>query len=138
MHDFSVGARVLYFVGGSSVLPTGGVEMESWLLALEGHYVLDLDSVLIEPGLLLGIASRSTQGLPAFADQNGSGFVPGSQDSTAIGLYLAPGVNVVVPLSLVSRELDPFFVGGDLRLDLVFGSGVTANLQLLAQIGVQF
>jgi hypothetical protein len=34
-------------------------------------------------------------------------------------LYLAPGVNVVVPLFIASPDLEMFFVGGDLRFDVV-------------------
>jgi hypothetical protein len=136
--EFTLAARIMYYVGGSSELPTGGVEMHSWFMALEGSYVLDLNPILIQPGLALGIATRATRGVPAFTTLSGTAAISGNQDHTAVGLYLAPGVNVVVPLSVASPDLEMFFVGGDLRFDLVFGSGVSANLQVLAQVGLRF
>jgi hypothetical protein len=135
---FALGARLLYFVGGSSELPTGNVELHTWLAALEGSWVFNLEPILIQPGLLLGIATRATRGLPAFTDAGGQGSVAGTQNHTAVGMYVAPGVNVVVPLGLASQDLDRFFVGGDLRFDLVFGDSVSANLQVLAQVGLNF
>jgi hypothetical protein len=135
---FALGARLMYFVGGSSELPTGNVELNTWLAALEGSWVFDLQPILIQPGLLLGIATRSTHGLPAYTDTGGQGAVAGTQNHTAVGMYVAPGVNVVVPLGLASHDMDRFFVGGDLRFDLVFGDSVSANLQVLAQVGLNF
>jgi hypothetical protein len=138
MRQLALGARVLYFVGGSSELPTGKVGMTSWLIAAEASYVIDLQPILLEPGVVLGIAARNVDGRPAFTDISGQSFVPGSQDSRRFGLYLAPGVALIVPLSLLDRTLDRFFVGGDARLDLVFGHGVSGNVQLLAQLGLRF
>jgi hypothetical protein len=135
---FALGARLIYFVGGSSELPTGNVELNTWLAALEGSWVFNLEPILIQPGLLLGIATRATRGLPASTDTGGQGAVAGTQNHTAVGMYVAPGVNVVVPLGLASQDLDMFFVGGDLRFDLVFGDSVSANLQVLAQVGLNF
>jgi hypothetical protein len=134
--DFTLGARIVYFVGGSSELPTGSVDMHTWLVALEGSYAFDLNPILIEPGLLLGLAVRSTRGLPATTDA--TTLVAGSESRSAVGMYVSPGVNVVVPLSMISPDLGSWFVGGDLRLDLVFGDQVSSNLQVLAQVGLNF
>jgi hypothetical protein len=134
--DFTLGARIVYFVGGSSELPTGSVDMHTWLVALEGSYAFDLNPILIKPGLLLGLAVRSTRGLPATTDA--ITLVAGSVSHSAVGMYVSPGVNVVVPLSLISPDLGTWFVGGDLRLDLVFGNQVSSNLQVLGQVGLNF
>jgi len=135
--EFAFGARVLYFVGGASELPTGKIDMTSWLLSTEASYVLDLDPVLVEPGVLVGVSARNVAGRPAFTGTMGQAFVPGSQNQALVGVYIAPGVNVVVPLSIIGRELAPFFLGADARLDVVFVRGVSSNVQLLVQGGLR-
>jgi hypothetical protein len=139
LHDeWSVGARALFFVGGSSDLPTGRFEMSSWLLAVEGAYVVDFAPVLVQPGLALGIMQRDQNGPPAATLANGSGFIPGSQSRTRTGLYVAPGATVTLPLGAVSPKLDLLFVAADGRIDFVFGNGVTGNLQLSLIAGLHF
>ena len=138
LRSWAVGARMVYFAGGSSVLPTGRVSMQSWLLALEGAYVLQLDPLIIQPGILLGLHVREIDNRLISVDLPGPDLAPGRQNKTQLGLYLAPGVNIVLPLGNFSGELDYLFVGADLRVDLVLGSGVTGNLQLLFQGGVRF
>jgi hypothetical protein len=138
LEQLVVGGRVLYFVGGSSELPNGEISMQSWLIAAEAAYPLELDGVEFQFGLALGVMVRDIDGRPGFIGETGAGFVPGSQDQTQAGLYFAPGANVLFPLSIVSRELEMLFLGGDTRFDLVFGSGVSANVQLLLQGGIRF
>jgi hypothetical protein len=137
LDELALGARVLYFVGGASDLPTGKVDMTSWLIAGEASYVLDLDPVLVQPGMLLGVASRDVGGRPAFTNATDQSFVPGSQNHTLFGLYLAPGVGVIVPLSIIERDLAAFFLGADARLDLMFFGRLSSNVQLLVQGGLR-
>jgi hypothetical protein len=127
---------MLYFVGGSVELPSDDVAMQSWLLAAEAAYALELDPVSIEPGLALGLYVRETnyRGYASFTDEP-TFSVP---DSTRLFFYLAPGVNVSVPLSVVTPALAPLTVGADVRLDLAFGKHVTSNIQLLLQVGLRF
>jgi hypothetical protein len=134
---WAVGARVLYFVGGSSELPVGRVSMQTWLLAVEGAYVLRLDPLLIQPGLALGLHMRQIdERVLDLPDMEGA--VARNQNRTQVGLYLAPGVNIALPLGNLARELDYLIAGMDVRLDLAFGSRVTSNLQLLLLAGVRF
>ena len=135
---WTVGARVQYFVGGSSDLPTGRVSMLSWVLALEGSYMLRLDPLLIQPGVLLGLHVREIDKRPSVIALPAPDFAPGSQNDTQVGLYIAPGVSVTVPLGVLARELERVYFGLDMRLDLAFGSRATANLQLMFQAGVRF
>jgi hypothetical protein len=132
-----VGARTLYFVGGHAELPTGTVEMSSWLLALEGAYTLELDPITLEPGLAIGYAERDRGGPPLVANGT-AGYIPGSQHHVLSGFYLAPGVSGYLPLGELDRELEPLFIGIDARFDLVFSSTMTANLQLLFELGLRF
>jgi hypothetical protein len=132
-----VGARMLYFVGGRAELPTGSVEMSSWLIAAEAAYVLDVSPITLEPGLALGFTERDRSGPPLFASDTAA-YIPGSQHHVRTGLYLAPGFAAYLPLGELSGELEPLFAGFDARFDLVFGSGVTANLQLLVELGLRF
>jgi hypothetical protein len=139
LHDeWSVGARALFFVGGSSDLPTGRVASSSWLLAVEGAYVIDFAPVLVQPGLALGIMQRDQRGPPVSTLANGSGFIPGSQSGTRTGLYVAPGATVTLPLGAISPQLDRVFVAADGRLDFVFGSRLSGNLQLSLLAGIRF
>jgi hypothetical protein len=134
--SWAIGARMLYFVGGSVELPSNEVAMQSWLLAAEAAYALELDPISIEPGIVMGLFVRETnyRGFGSFTDEP-SVTVP---DSTRLFFYFAPGVNVSVPLSVASAALDPLSLGADVRLDLAFGKHVTSNIQLLLQVGLRF
>lgn len=132
-----VGARTLYFVGGHSEVPTGTVEMSSWLMAVEGAYAIDLAPITLEPGLALGFFERDRGGPPLFASQSAS-YIPGSQHHVLTGFYLAPGISGYLPLGELDHDLDLLFVGLDARFDLVFSSSVGANLQLLFELGLRF
>jgi hypothetical protein len=135
--EFSAGGRFLYYVGGSGPIPNGEVAMSSWILAAEGTYVFPLAGVLLEPGLALGLSGRAIEARTPLADAEG-GFVPGSQNRTDVGFYLAPGVAVCLPLSLMFPDLEQFFIGADARLGMVLGHGVSGSFELLAQGGVRF
>ena len=39
---------------------------------------------------------------------------------------------------MFARELDPFFIGGDARVGLVFGERVSSSIELMAQGGLRF
>lgn len=136
--EWSLGARLLYFVGGSVELPSVEVSMQSWLLALEGAYVAQLDAVTIQPGLALGLHQRETDSRESFLSPASEPTLIAPANSSRFGLYVAPGVNVSVPLALATPALEPFNLGADVRLDLVFGEHVSSNLQLLVQAGVLF
>lgn len=136
--QWAIGARMLYFVGGSVELPSDDVAMQSWLLAAEAAYALELDPVSIEPGLAMGLYVRETnyRGYASFTDTDTPTLsIP---DSTRLFFYLAPGVNVSVPLAVASPALAPLSLGADVRLDLAFGKRVTSNIQLLLQVGLRF
>ena len=135
---WSLGARLLYFVGGSVELPTHDVVMQSWLLAAEGAYVLDLDPLTIQPGVALGLYIRETnyRGFAPFITEDPTHVT--QPDTTRLFLYLAPGLNVSLPLSAVTPALAPLTVGADVRLDVGFGRRVTSSIQLLGQLGLRF
>jgi hypothetical protein len=128
---------MLYFVGGSVELPTSEVAMQSWLLAAEAAYVLELDPLVVQPGIAAGLFVRETnyRGFESFTAEPTSLNVP---DSTRFFFYFAPGVNVSVPLARATPALAPLSVGADVRLDLAFGKRVSSNIQLLAQAGLRF
>ncbi len=134
----AVGGRFIYSVGGSASLTTGEVAMSTWLLAAEASFVVPLRSVILQPGLALGLSARATAGRTAFVDGRSGGFVPGSDDDEDVGLYLAPGVALTVPLSTFSRDLEPFFFGGDARVGLVVGDRLSGSLEIMAQLGLRF
>ena len=138
LEPWAFGARLVYFVGGSSDLPTGRISMQSWVLAAEGAYVMRLHPVIIQPGLLFGLHVREIDNRLISVDLPSPDLAPGRQNKTQVGLYLAPGVNVMLPLSVFSSDLDYLFAGADVRLDLALGSRVTGNLQLLFQAGLRF
>lgn len=135
--QLSLGARMLYFVGGSVELPTSDLAMQSWLLAAEGAYVIALDQLVIQPGIALGLHVREID-YRGFAGVVGGPEMLIPPDSTRLGLYVAPGVNFAVPLESASPSLAPLIVGADVRLDLAFGRSVTSNIQLLVLAGFQF
>jgi hypothetical protein len=134
---WSLGARMLYFVGGSVELPTSDLAMQSWLIAAEGAYVIALDQVLIQPGIALGLHVREID-YRGFAGVIGGPEMLIPPDTTRLGLYVAPGVNVSVPLGQAAPSLAPLIVGADVRLDLAFGRSVTSNIQLLVLAGFRF
>jgi hypothetical protein len=135
--EWSLGARMLYFVGGSVELPTSELAMQSWLLAAEAAYTLELDPLIVQPGIAAGLYVRETnyRGFESFSVQPTSLNVP---DSTRLFFYIAPGVNVSVPLASATPALAPLSVGADVRLDLALGKRVSSNIQLLAQAGLRF
>jgi hypothetical protein len=136
--ELAVGGRFLYFVGGSASLPTGEIAMSSWLLAAEAAYVFPVAHMYLEPGLALGLSGRSIESRLLVADNEEPGFVPGSNDHSEVGFYVAPGLAWCVPLSLMSPDLDQFFVGADVRLGMVFGDGVSGSLELMFEGGLRF
>lgn len=136
--SWSLGARLLYFVGGSVELPIHDVVMQSWLIAAEGAYVLDLAPITLQPGIALGLYARETnyRGYAPFITSDPTSIAP--PDTTRLFLYVAPGLNVSMPLSVASPALSPLTVGADVRLDLGFGRRVTGSIQLLGQLGLRF
>jgi hypothetical protein len=136
--DVVVGARFLYFIGGSAALPTGEISMSSWQLAAEAAYIVPLtDTIDLEPGILLGVNVLSVRGpRTASLESAGSGFVPGSTASTEAALYLAPGAAIRIPIDI--PDVDGFFVGGDARFGLQFRHLVGASIELMGQAGIRF
>lgn len=134
-----VGARFLYFIGGSTALPTGEISMSSWQLAAEAAYIVPLtDTIDLEPGILLGMNVLSVRGpRTAFLEGDGSGFVPGSREQTEAAFYFAPGAAVRIPIDL-SPDIERFFVGGDARLGFQFRDVVGTSIELMGQAGIRF
>lgn len=137
--ELVVGARFVYFLGGSAVLPTGELSMSSWLLAAEVAYVVPITDIIeIEPGFLLGLNALSVSGNGrAFLEGMGSGFVPGSADDTDHALYFAPGVALRVPIEPI-RDFKGLFVGADARLGLMFRHVVGTSIEIMGQGGIRF
>jgi hypothetical protein len=137
--DVVLGARFLYFIGGSTALPTGEVSMSSWQLAAEAAYIVPLtDTIDLEPGILLGMNVLTVRGpRTPFLEGEGSGFVPGSRAQTEAAIYFAPGAAVRVPIDL-SPDVEGFFVGGDARLGFQFRNVVGTSIELMGQAGVRF
>ncbi len=125
-----IGGRFMYYFGDSSALPTGNLAMKSWLIAAEGGYDLALGRFTLRPGIALGVVSRIIDGPPAFIG-GGLGAIPNSSSDTQVGLYVAPGVSLILPL-------DRFFIGADARLHFAFGDRVSGGLELLANGGMTF
>jgi hypothetical protein len=136
--SWAVGARLLYFVGGSVELPSSELSMQSWLLAAEGSYVIRLDPVTIQPGLVVGLHVRESDSRTTFIGTMEEPIDLTPPSNVRPGFYVAPGFNVSVPLSIASESLAPLHVGGDVRVDFAFGKQVTSNLQALLQLGVSF
>jgi hypothetical protein len=136
--ELAVGARFLYYVGGSAALPAGDISMSSWLLAAEAAYGFPIHGMLLEPGLVLGISARTVDGRAPFVDGRAGGFVTGNEDRTDVGFYLAPGASLAIPLAIFSPDLEPFFVGGDARIGFVFADEVSGSFELMAQAGLRF
>jgi hypothetical protein len=134
--EWAVGARMLYFVGGSVELPSSEVAMQSWLLAAEASYIWDLQTLLVQPGVALGLYMREAnyRGIATFTEATASV----APDTLRPYFYLAPGVNVAVPLAQLTPALAPLNVGADARWDLAFGKRVSSNIQLLLQLGLRF
>jgi hypothetical protein len=131
MDKLTVGGRFVNYVGSTSAVPTGSLSMSAWLLAAEASYdLLELGPVTLQPGVALGIASRSVDGPPLVG--GAGGFVPGVGDATHTGLYLAPGATAIMPL------LDMFFVGADMRLGFIIGDEFSGDFELLLTGGARF
>lgn len=133
-----VGGRFLYFIGGSSTLPTGEISMSSWQLAAEAAYVVPLtDTIDLEPGVVIGMNVLAVRGpRTAFLEAEGSGFVPGSSQRTEAALYFAPGAAIRIPIKV--PDVDNFFVGGDARLGFQFRDAVGTSIELMGQTGMRF
>ncbi|HKU44512.1 MAG TPA: outer membrane beta-barrel protein [Polyangiales bacterium] len=135
--ELAVGGRFVYYVGGSSELPTGEVSMSSWVFAADAAYVLPISGMLLEPGIALGLTGRSIDGRAAFVTTD-TGFIAGSAEDTQVSFYVAPGASLCVPMSLVAEGLDQLFFGADVRLVMAFGHGVSGAIELMAQGGLRF
>jgi len=137
--ELVVGARFMYFFGGSTALPTGKLSMTSWNLAADAAVVVPLAYAIdLEPGILLGVNSLTVKGRSmAFLEGEGSGFVGGSVDGTEYALYVAPGAALRV-------GIEPFpgfkglFAGADVRLGLMFRDLVSASIEIMGQAGLRF
>jgi hypothetical protein len=124
--DFKLYAGVYfnYYIGSSKTGDTAatGIEQEttsSYMhYGLEAGYDAEIGPVQIRPSLQLGLAM-------ALSDVEN----PGTTDSY-VDVMLGPGVTVVHPI-------DDFFIGGDLRAQIVTGDGVSA-VTLAATGGMRF
>lgn len=123
-----LGARFVFYLG-ESVESTSGFGMNFstsihiWELGVEGGYDLALaDKLSLRPELGLGLANSS-------ASSTASGV---SASASSTDLYLAPGASVLYDVN------DDFYVGGDARLQVVFGDSTVKALIILANGGMHF
>lgn len=121
-----VGLRYMYFLGstessdGSRGSPPAEVSANYMHIVAEAGYDLWAADLIIRPSVLIGaaMALRELKGV-------------GSTESQTTGdLMLGPGFAVVYPM-------DQFFLGGDLRGNLVMGDGVS-GVGLLVTGGARF
>lgn len=119
-----LGARFVYYLGDSQTIPTGlgthiSVDVNIWELGVEGGYDIAMDKLHIRPGLGLGIASASSSAA--------------GTSTSDMYLYVAPGAALLYDVS------DSFFVGAEVRLQLVFADpDMIKALILLANAGMRF
>ncbi|MFI5307036.1 MAG: hypothetical protein ACHQ53_06785 [Polyangiales bacterium] len=131
-----IGARFVYYLGKSQDIPgLGSVSYNVWELGVEGGYDLGVaDKLTVRPMLGLGLAdfgySAKITGIPGGV----TGAPIASNGSSSSGyLFVAPGVAALYDVS------DSFFLGVDMRLQLVFSSGsMTEALIFLANGGMRF
>lgn len=123
-----LGARFVYYLGESE--EAGGVEVSANIieLGIEGGYDIPVGPVIIRPGLGLGLAIASVS-----ADVPSILGTAGAIDETYTNPYLALGASVLYDVT------DQFFIGGDMRLQFVFGdNGDGTALIILANGGMRF
>jgi len=123
-----LGARFVYYLGESEEVLGAEFSANLWELGIEGGYDIPVGPVIIRPGLGLGIANVSidVEASPLVAAAGG-----GSASET--NPYLALGGSVLYDID------EQFFVGGDMRLQFVFGDGGDGTaLIILANGGMRF
>jgi hypothetical protein len=123
-----LGARFVYYVGESE--EAGGLESSAniWELGIEGGYDIPAGPVIIRPGIGLGIANFSVEA--EVPDPFGTGTT--TVDASETELYIALGGSVLYDID------EQFFVGGDMRLQLVFAEETVKSLIILANGGMRF
>jgi hypothetical protein len=123
-----LGARFVYYLGESE--EAGGFEASSniWELGIEGGYDLAAGPVIIRPGVGLGLANFSVSA--EFPDPFGTGTT--TVDESEMYLYLALGCSVLYDID------DTFFIGGDLRFQIVMADESANALIILANGGMRF
>jgi len=128
---FFLGARFLYYFGGSDPLPTGEISMSTWLAGAEGGYDFKLAELILRPSLVLGVVARSVGQPPTFTSASTGGFIGGSgQSSPQWAFYAAPGATLLLPISLL-------YVGADFRVPLAIGDRTYVAMDILGTIGVR-
>lgn len=133
--EFYAGGRFMYYFGGSAELPTGNFSMESWQLAAELGYLLDLsDDLRLRPGVVFGAAIQTQTG-PTPVAGPGVGAIAGSGDDTAAVTYLAPGAALQWTLGDLMPAPAPLYLGTDARFSFQLGNRTRPALELLATIG---
>lgn len=123
-----LGARFVYYLGESE--EAGGFEASTniWELGIEGGYDVAAGPVIIRPGVGLGLANFSVSAeLP---DPFGTGTT--TIDESEMYLYLALGGSVLYDID------DTFFIGGDLRFQIVLADESANALIILANGGMRF
>jgi hypothetical protein len=120
-----LGARFVYYVGETEEI--GPVELSTnvWELGIEGGYDLPAGPVIIRPGLGLGIASYSFEGVGIAGPSD-------TVETSETELYIALGASVLYDIN------EQFFVGGDMRLQLVFAEETVKAFIILANGGMRF
>ena len=128
-----IGGRALYYAGDSEELPTGTFGMNSWLLAVDVAYGIDVyEGVRVRPGLAGGIMLQRQDGPVPFAGY-GVGAIAGSGKSDHYVTYLAPGASArwLVP------DVPYLFVGADARFSLQLGDSDRPGAEFFALVGAK-
>jgi len=120
-----LGARFVYYLGESENIPdtsllgtSGEISFNMWDFGIEGGYDVDAGGLTVRPGLGLGIANLIVD-FGGVSDSSGK-------------VYLAPGVSLLADVS------DAFFVGGDVRFQIIFADDTVKALTFLANAGMRF
>jgi len=140
-----IGGRALYYFGSSGETSEGRSSASTWVIAADLAYVLPFDFITLAPELALGILMRDVTNTPTLNLRTQSSSSSGADDDqTQGGLYISPGVRLLVPLRLFDRDLDRFYAGCDVHLDFVLGSrgadgsNFRRGFQFLLHAGLRF
>jgi hypothetical protein len=119
-----LGARFVYYIGESEEQAGFEASVNLWELGIEGGYDVAAGPVIIRPALGLGIANTSVT-----ADSPLGG---GEVSNSSTDPYLSLGGSVLYDIDA------QFFIGGEMRLLLVFGDADGEVLTILANGGMRF
>jgi hypothetical protein len=117
-----LGAQFVYFLGESESAAGMETSFNVMTLALEGGYYIGVGPVIIRPSLLLGL------GITSFS-MSGGPIAGMDVDDSSNDFLLGPGASVIYPI-------DMFFIGGDLRFDIIMADETETGMTIMVNGGV--